>query len=138
MSTVTITEFLMARIAEDEAVASDPYLDTPDLGPTFGTGYDTGGADGRSARFLTIDPARVLAECRAKRRLVELHEAVRHPRDGATSQFTDEPIRLDPICSECSGIDDPYIDQVDHPCDTIKAIAALYAGHGDFDESWRP
>jgi hypothetical protein len=68
--TLTLTDFLLARIAEDELDAND-YHETGagecDLvfhgrvDPNFGWKCTCG------------RPARVLAECEAKRRIVELH-----------------------------------------------------------------
>jgi len=53
---MTLTEFLLARIAEDEA-------DVPTLGYT-----------------MHLTPERRLAECEAKRRIVELHRQM-YPRN---------------------------------------------------------
>ena len=91
---MTIAEFLLARIAEDEewvrhpdwcrAVADDQACD----------------CDG---------PARVLAECEAKRRIVER-----------------EPLWNDP----------PEVRELYD--DTLRDLAAIYADHPDYDEEWRP
>lgn len=51
---MTFTEFLLARIAEDEATARDAHYDGQD-----------------AAHIVKWSPARVLAECEAKRRIVE-------------------------------------------------------------------
>lgn len=62
MSTQTITEFLLSRIAEDEAMArqeDEDYADTTLL-PT----YD-------SEHQAAWNTARVLAECAAKRTIIE-------------------------------------------------------------------
>jgi hypothetical protein len=64
-ATMTITDFLMARIAEDEAAALHRDVVTC-------------GAERRKfandALRDTHDPARVLAECAAKRTIVDMHE----------------------------------------------------------------
>jgi len=68
---MTITEFLLARIAEDEAVAErlrrgphgDPW------------GWQPYGLDTCQKRRVDYPPARVLAECEAKRRIVKFCNA---------------------------------------------------------------
>ncbi len=137
---VNITDFMGARIDEDEAAAravpagpwcvvADPHgegrawefwVEAPpppagtrraDQGdpddPVFITSTEGPGLARYHARF---DPARVLAECEAKRRIVALHPEV----------LT--------ICQACG---EPY------PCRTIEALAAVYADHPDYDEAWR-
>lgn len=68
------------------------------------------------------DPARVLAECEAKRRIVEEH------RPGGKEG--------ERYCGCC------WLDDLEawepHPCPTMKAIALPYADHPDFREEWRP
>ena len=71
-ATLTLTDFLLARIAEDEHAAASPSLgDVTDLG------------EGMGGRFGLWSPpkaapghwgnSRVLRECEAKRAVVELH-----------------------------------------------------------------
>jgi hypothetical protein len=75
----TLTEFLLARIAEDEAVARaarpHEYLPTRD-----GRNLTTIDA-GDSAR-VGITSGRVLAECEAKRRIVNLDDLDGAGEDG--------------------------------------------------------
>ncbi|GEB16678.1 hypothetical protein NSI01_49930 [Pimelobacter simplex] len=59
-------------------------------------------------------PDRVLAECKAKRRIVELHE----PGPGAW-------------CSETCDSESPI------GCDTLLALASVYADCPDFNPAWR-
>lgn len=79
---VTLTDFLLDRIAEDEAVA-------------------------RTAEYGYIE--RQLAECDAKRRIVQYHE-VKHRREGV------------------GGFN----------CFTAKTLALPYADHPDYREEWKP
>jgi hypothetical protein len=160
---MTITEFLLARIAEDKEVAraatqgrwfwSDP--DTNDfpqgsvsleadqgawnICPYFcvwsggenthrgepgkpghehraveavvdAWGYDAWGiqvSDANAAHIARWDPARVLAECEAKRLLLQ-----REPCDD-------------------TGVGDD-------PCHHLRALAVPYADHPDYREEWRP
>lgn len=143
-----LTEFLLQRIADDEAVAKgaiDPEPQTrtyysghtevladkgewrlPDpadgmnecrIEGVFMIIYDEGGhTRGQAEHIARHDPARVLAECEAKRRIVEWHRCLDdwEPR-GA--------------CNDCA---DTF------PCRTLRALATIHADHPDYDESWRP
>jgi len=67
--TLTLTEFLFERFAEDEVVAQNALV----LYAPGSSGY----AD-------HYNPARVLAECEKNRRIVALHEIVAHLGRDAT------------------------------------------------------
>jgi hypothetical protein len=104
---VTIVEFLRARLDEDEAAAE--VWSTPFSNPT---------AEQR-AHIARHDPARVLAEVEAKRRIVE--------RLGAYIESEHEP--------EPEGL----WEQMDHHAwDTLYDLALPYADHPEYDEAWRP
>ena len=106
---MTLTEFLIARIAEDEYATSLTY-ETCFVGKIEGCGsrYDLA---------LRMNPARVLAECEAKRRIVEhLSPAVDYDRDRFIVMSTLERAATA----------------------TLRDLAAIYADHDDYDESWRP
>jgi len=70
---MTLNEFLLARIAEDEAYAREP---------SGWNEYDPGDPG---------SPPRVLAECAAKRRIIALHEpgheCSQYDRDGEIDNF---------------------------------------------------
>jgi hypothetical protein len=83
VKTMNLTEFLLARIAEDEG--SPPTC------------------------------SRVLADCEAKRRIVERHRS--KPDTGGWY---------------CAGCGD------DWPCEDLRDLASVYADHPDYDEAWRP
>lgn len=109
---MTITEFLIARIAEDEAAANEQD----------GAEYHTDGAwpDGMAAR--------VLAECAAKRAIIEAHP------DG-NAAYKDAAGAYLPMfrgyCATCSDHEvEPW------PCPTLRAIAAVYADHPDYRQEW--
>jgi hypothetical protein len=131
---VTPDEFLLARFADDEAVARAltpdeqryPYGDrmfppTPfeKLGDEL-RGYLGGPLGEHAARW---HPARVLAECEAKRRIVELHTGghgcVSHNSGGASAG-------------------DAYGPNVvgSRPCPTLRLLALPYADHPDFQQEW--
>lgn len=114
---MTITEFLLARIAEDEAAA-----DRVEFRPYLGEG---------APELLT---ARVLAECEAKRRIVESHPVYRGPRLLAVdSSGADTACEM---CHATSRIDEGAVIEALGPCDTLRALASVYADHPDLDPAW--
>lgn len=127
--TMTLTEFLLARIAEDEMVAQDVRhwagRGTPML-------QFVGGGTGIRA---LADPERWLAECEAKRRIVE-----RGPSEcgGYESQGEfDSHHYPDPAWSHCDGC------SAAQSCDrewlwTLAILALPYADHPDYRDEWRP
>jgi hypothetical protein len=127
---VTITEFLEARIAEDEAVARECedsgrwsawrheeglewWVSSENFGHVVTTGY-VGNNDARpnAEHMARWDPARVLAECAAKRAI--LAEC--------------RPGTLDDL--DCSEDDQPA------PMWVARALAAVYSDHPDYDKDW--
>ncbi len=107
------TEFLLARIAEDESVAKgalrkssyewsdNAFTEAVELAQGEGAVKE---ATEHIARW---DPARVLAECEAKRRVVESVE--RAMRTGTSG--------LGPS--------------------VVRTLALPYADHPDYDEAWK-
>lgn len=69
---------------------------------------------------LLVDPARVLAQVAAHRAIVELHTA---PTSGG---------QYDPAC-HVDGYGLPSPDD----CDTLRALATIYADQPGFREEWR-
>lgn len=159
----TLTDFLLARIAEDEAVARgaiDPerpgthwrWIDAGEQGGPAEPDPETGGEyldmqasiwlctveefptssvgplpavaiasaqevkSGAAAHIACFDPARVLAECEAKRRIV--HE------------FTGESphANYDDCGDECVGNALHWV---------LRVLAQPYADHPDYREEWR-
>jgi hypothetical protein len=126
---MTLTEFLLARIAEDEAVASAASIgrhwtwDGPDLLSDHIGAFrlpeciiDTEGAnppdpEGAGVHIARWDPARVLAECEAKRRIVA--EMANYWVEGASRTG-------------------------DLPEVVLTALALPYADHPDYRDAWRP
>lgn len=95
---MTITEFLEARIEEDERRAN--YY-----GP------------------LAMGTARVLAECAAKQAIIGMH---RRTMD----------IYGDALGDTCTTCVSSGPDAQGYPCDTLKALAAVYADHPDYKQEW--
>lgn len=131
---MTLTEFLLDRIHEDEAAA----LNVPD-GPWFAANIEEMAPNGHvvlgplvdpadpesyswvlgadsdqeiSQYVARFDPARVLAECQAKRRIVE------HEQDRPEKDFRPLP---------------PEVDTA-----VLRLLALPHSDHPDYDESWRP
>ncbi|MCW2785228.1 MAG: hypothetical protein JWP74_1745 [Marmoricola sp.] len=103
---MTLTEFLLARVAEDEAVAERVYL-------WSGAGLDD---------FDELGD-RVLAECEAKRRIVEEHAPAEH-----------NPA----LCGTCVVWADQYeASGIYLPCLTLQLLALPYADHPDYDKEWK-
>lgn len=82
MGTMTLAEFLLARIRDDECLARMAFGDHNDNKPDWSEpssgivdmkGEDVllTGDSGVSRHIVNFDPARVLAECAAKRRIIE-------------------------------------------------------------------
>lgn len=117
MTAMTLTEFLLARIAEDEAVAR-AYED----GDNWPNPYI---GDGDSSDLAWVDrftAGRVRAECEAKRRIVELHEGAHECSTYDTEGEIDN-------CTWVLATD---------MCSTLRLLALPYADHPDYDEAWRP
>lgn len=100
---MTITEFLLARVAEDEAAAeaaNKPGVVSSVSGGIFGS------------HTIRHGPARVLAECEAKRRIVEQWAAT----------AADDAEVYPGLQSQAQG--------------TLEALAAVYAGHPGYRQEW--
>lgn len=144
--------FLRARLDEDKAVARavevphdwhpGPGDDDPEWAPEelvcmwppeFHTSYEedkhwrglTTESAELAAHIARHDPARVLREVEAKRRIVECHE----PWTAANGDI---------ICGRCGR---EHIDGRPgghFPCQTLRLLALRYADHPSYREEWRP
>ncbi|MGZ4625183.1 MAG: DUF6221 family protein [Kineosporiaceae bacterium] len=119
-----LDEFLLARIAEDKRIATDAAAAAEEGGASPAPGAAAHGLAEHVAHFA---PARILAECSAKRRLVlacrdarpDLHFLGR--RTGGQAAF-------------------PLVPQDEHQLAavTLALLALPYAGHHDYRPEWRP
>lgn len=104
-----LTEFLLARIAEDEAVATESHtLGCASTDPCYTPPFP-----GPDYRLCDCPQRRVLAECEAKRRIVAQHQALVIDSDST-------------LCAYGA-------------LQTAAALAALalpYRDHPDFDPNW--
>jgi hypothetical protein len=99
MAQVTLTEFLLARITEDEAVAS-----------RGGRHNAPGVFANDNYGCLLVDPARILAECEVKRWIIGLHligwdpydahDVVLHSHDRDTMRALVLPYSDHPDCRD--------------------------------------
>jgi hypothetical protein len=118
----TLVEFLHARLAEDEQVAR---VATP--GPWRWAALGEATTD----HIARHDPARVLAEIDAKRRIVDMHSGHhecaawdRHSTDLTPTDHTDTVL-----------VDRGYTHE-DDP--TLRLLALPYAAHKDYRAEWAP
>jgi len=132
---MNLTDFLLARIAEDETVALESKSpgDGAWVEETRASGfgdirasnghavmYDDSGNRADRDHILRWDPARVLRECAAKRRIVEAVVKLR----------------------QIAEIEDPFgnrgnWDQFDVVHDVLRVFAAVHSGHADYIKGWR-
>lgn len=115
---MTLTEFLTARLDEEEAVAESTGLHAQANG--FDTGMPPMGSGGirESPEYPTVyvNPKRVLADIAAKRAIVEEYvEADAYYR-----------VRADAPAGELTGLRT-----------AVLLLAQPYADHPDFDPAWR-
>lgn len=112
---MTLTDFLLARIAEDGGVARWAQSDAWSEAAGIHGFEDPWPSHLAFAEHIT--PARVLAECEAKRQLVEgLRGLVDYDRD----KFIVGP-GVEAVASE-----------------TCRLLALPYADHPDYREEWKP
>jgi hypothetical protein len=114
-----ITEFVLARIAEDEAAAQAAL----DQAPASGLRDSDEGHDaGHTARW---SPARVLAECTAKRTIVEAFEELGQFLTRASDSGSEDT---------AAGVRDMFAGLMI----AVQAHAGAYADHPDYRPEWRP
>lgn len=114
---MNITDFLLARIAEDEeaareAVALRAHM-ALDPGPNADVGWDHT-ADGPA---VIVGPEWMMAECEAKRRIVEDYDAL-NADYSVTRESQTEARRYQALVS-------------------VAQLATAYDDHPDYDEAWR-
>lgn len=133
---MNLVEFLRARLDEDEqaaraATAGPWYVD--DIDQELRTA-DVYAADGRVTSAYTEpccsvedathmarhDPARVLVEVEAKRRLLRSH----YDYQG--------------YCPRCHDWQNKPVEREAYPCEVVRLLALPYADHPDYRQEWRP
>jgi hypothetical protein len=109
---MTLTEFLLARIAEDEEMAESAA--SHNGGTVFAR--DNYGC-------LLVQPARVLADCEANRAIVEAYQQRWREADEAADARNQSLHSM--FASQATGL---------HTA--VMAIAEVYAAHPDYREEW--
>lgn len=131
---MTITEFLNARLDEDERAARFAFADHNDAGPEWAEvrsgAVSVGDHEdelitfdaGISRHIVRQDPARALREITAKRAIFALHE----PNGD--------------YCSTClESESDLYgAEYEEAPCLNVRHLAAVYSDHPDYRQEWAP
>ncbi len=122
-----LVAFLAARLDEDEQAAQSAVDELANWGgPWLAIADDIAkrahfDADEIGEHIARWDPARVLAEVEAKRRIIDEHEPLQNG-----------------CCDTCCE-DGPYGDSNQAwPCRTVRLLALPYADHPDYREEWRP
>lgn len=128
---MTIAEFLEARIAEDEAAAVAASVsmhgtlhDSQSDWACYVMGAERDSTQWQDEHIMTWWPQRVLAECMAKRAIIGRHEAKR--------DFVYEAGEF-ALCSMCT---ETGPNAQGWPCGTIRALAAVYSDHPDYNKDW--
>lgn len=115
---MTLTEWLLEQVAEDERLASDEVLRL--AGESFvASPFYLGDAPG--------NPARVLAECAAKRQIIELHLAGHRPGDDRC-WYCQSDCRVEH--GEAMATWETW------PCPTLRIMASVYADRPGFQPEW--
>ena len=109
---MTIAEFLEARLTSEELEASAAKAE-----------YAHGG-------YGCYGPARVLAECAAKRAIIAEHAPVDYSGLGMASPNACS------LCGADRGMHDWEWVEDSFPCPTLRALAAVYADHEDYRKGW--
>jgi len=138
---MTLVEFLLARIAEDEAEVGPPG---PALNDDEGAGPNgIGWADvGAISEVLMARPSRIRAECEAKRRIVELHQGwpVLVTTPPTVEQVSDTSAFVVRASQQMAWLtEQEYRSRFGSEPPTAPMLAALalvYADHPDYDEAW--
>jgi hypothetical protein len=85
--------------------------------------YDEGSpSEAQAAHIARHDPARVLREVEAKRRIVDLHAG---PHECSTYDHRGD-------VDACTWVIEP------EECSTLRLLASVYDQHPDYREEWRP
>ena len=128
-STVTLSSFILARVGEDQAVAEAATIGDWEHGEGAARVDNSDWVELRNRETIGVqmtpanathiarsDPARVLATCKAHRAIVEEHA---------------------PDSYICCWTQDSMSMHDDYVCPTLRALAAIWADHADFDnERW--
>lgn len=110
-----IVEFLLARIAEDEHQAHEAIkLRRRVFGDRDKPDRELNCYDDLGTPAVVVGGERVLAECAAKRRIINHHQ---YDHIGGAHLCQDTMVS-------------------DAQCEVLRALASVYADHTDYDQPW--
>jgi len=150
---MTLVEFLRARLDEDERAALNAppgpwhydrkrFTVTCDGYPVASWRHEGKLTDGsplldRTGEYMErFDPARVLAEVDAKRRILDDYSRTIRIRDEAAARIKDAgPANADPEDLDTWDRAQREASILEGP---VKALALPYAAHPEYDPAWRP
>lgn len=124
-----LAQFLLARITADELVArtsiasgGGEWWTEAEIMDKFGDHTDGDGEGAADAAHIArFSPERVLAECDAKRRVLDDHFPNRiNTNEGGQAEL---------VCVTCSHHSDTAAAGGTWPCTTVRALALPYADH---------
>lgn len=143
-----IEEFILARVAEDEARASAALVEWDDEWQVM---ESNDLSDAAFALARTLNPVRVLAECATLRAIVADHAAddTAHERTIITEDPNSRVITRvtgEPACRQCIDSTQEWRvtrdwdvePRVVAPCDTMRHLAAIWSDHPGYRADWRP
>lgn len=123
-----IVAWLLEQIAEDGRVAAEAMSTAP-VEVRYASGTDFGPAIGRLLFARRFAPVRVLAECAAKRKILDAHRHMPAVRQDGSE-------RHDFGCWTCHA-DTHCGDTVAWGwCDTVRLLASVYADRPGYDPEW--
>jgi len=119
---MTLAEFLAARLDEKETAAKIAAVDDA-WGQLRRTIPPEPGTLNRCHRLMdACDPARVLRDVAAKRKILAAHQ----PERSVLPPSDDHKL----VCVVCS--------QDWWPCDVLRTLGEIDSGHPDYNPEWRP
>jgi hypothetical protein len=128
---MTLTDFLQARIDEDEKAAQTKFTSRRMIG---GKMVEIP-IPSRSGTWAW-SPDRVLAECEAKRLIVALHTPYERVYCDHSDDYTMKSAGT--ACEFCDIEGDGGEPEPEwYPCRHLRLLALPYADHPDYQEGWR-
>lgn len=128
MTAPSITEFIEARLAEDEAMARDvefPRVDADGYWTWDGVDYEgSWPTAGLLDKSYAGEPWEILCEAFAALRAVVRAVVALHWEESRAAPFCT-------LCAEGALV-------WGWPCTTMRHIAAIWADHADYDQRWKP
>lgn len=128
MTAPSITEFIEARLAEDEAMARDvefPRVDADGYWTWDGVDYEgSWPTAGLLDKSYAGEPWEILCEAFAALRAVVRAVVALHWEESRAAPFCT-------LCAEGALV-------WGWPCTTMRHIAAIWADHADYDQGWKP